>query len=76
MVQEKIIEMLAETTDVDASEITADTKFADLGIDSLDITEMAMDLEDEFGISLEMNPELNTVGKLVEAVEKLVAEAE
>lgn len=76
MVQEKIIEMLAETTDVDASEITADTKFADLGIDSLDITEMAMDLEDEFGISLEMNPELNTVGKLVEAVEKLVGEAE
>ncbi len=75
MVQEKILEMLAETTDVDASEITMDTKFADLGIDSLDITEMTMDLEDEFGISLEMNPELNTVGKLVEAVEKLVAEA-
>ncbi|MBE6825559.1 MAG: acyl carrier protein [Oscillospiraceae bacterium] len=75
MVQEKIIEMLAETTDVDASEITADTKFADLGIDSLDITEMTMDLEDEFGITLEMNPELNTVGKLVAAVEALVDEA-
>ena len=75
MVQEKIIEMLAETTDVDASVITADTKFADLGIDSLDITEMTMDLEDEFGITLEMNPELNTVGKLVAAVEALVDEA-
>ncbi len=75
MVQEKIIAMLAESTDTDASEITAETSFADLGIDSLDITEMAMDLEDEFGITLEMNPELNTVGKLVAAVEALVAEA-
>jgi acyl carrier protein len=76
MVQEKIIAMLAEATDADASEITAETKFADLGIDSLDITEMAMDLEDEFGITLEMTPELNTVGKLVAAVEALVGEAE
>ncbi len=75
-VEKKIIEMLVETTDVDAAEINADTKFADLGIDSLDITEMAMDLEDEFGISLEMSPELNTVGKLTAAVEALLAEAE
>ena len=75
MVQEKIIAMLAEATDTDAAEITADTKFSDLGIDSLDMTEMAMDLEDEFDITLEMSPELNTVGKLTEAVEALVAEA-
>ena len=75
MVQEKIIEMLAESTDTDDSEITADTKFTDLGIDSLDMTEMAMDLEDEFGITLEMRPELDTVGKLAEEVEKLQAEA-
>ena len=51
MVQEKIIAMLAEATDTDAAEINAETKFSDLGIDSLDMTEMAMDLEDEFGIS-------------------------
>ena len=70
MVEEKIIAMLAEATDKDASEITMETKFSDLGIDSLDMTEMAMDLEDEFGI--EFTP---SVGKLVEAVEKLTAEA-
>ena len=61
MVQEKIIAMLAEATDTDASEITAETKFSDLGIDSLDMTEMAMDLEDEFDITLEMSPELKSV---------------
>ncbi len=75
MVEEKIIELLAETADKDASEITADTAFADLGIDSLDLTEMAMQLEEEFGIELTMRPELNTVGKLAEEVEKLQAEA-
>ena len=75
MVKEKIIAMLAEATDTDAAEITMETKFSDLGIDSLDMTEMAMDLEDEFGIEFTPSPELNTVGKLVEAVEKLTAEA-
>ena len=69
-VQAKIIELLAEATDTDAAEIT-DTAFADLGIDSLDLTEMAMQLEEEFGIELEMKPEISTVGKLTEVVEAL-----
>ena len=75
MVKEKIIEMLAEATDTDASAITMDTKFSDLGVDSLDMTEMAMDLEDEFDIEFTPSPEITTVGKLVEAVEKLTGEA-
>lgn len=72
MVKDKIIAMLAESTDTDASEITLDTQFSDLGIDSLDMTEMAMDLEDEFSIEFTPSPEINTVGKLIEAVEKLI----
>ncbi|MBR7037633.1 MAG: acyl carrier protein [Oscillospiraceae bacterium] len=75
MVKDKIIEMLAESTDTDAAEITLDTKFSDLGIDSLDMTEMAMDLEDAFDIEFTPSPEITTVGKLVEAVEKLTGEA-
>ncbi len=74
MVKEKIIEMLAETTDRDASDITMDTTFSELNIDSLDMTEMCMDLEDEFGIEFTPSPEITTVGKLVEAVEKLTNE--
>ena len=76
MVQEKIIELLAEATDTDAAEITADTAFADLGIDSLDLTEMAMQLEEEFDVEIEMKPiayltQGHTVGKLTEVVEAL-----
>ncbi|MGM9653171.1 MAG: acyl carrier protein [Eubacteriales bacterium] len=74
MVQEKIIEMLAEKLECDPSEIKEDTTFADLGIDSLDVAELVMNLEDEFGISLEMDASLNTVGALVKKVEELKAD--
>lgn len=69
MVFEKIAEMLAEKVDCETSEITVDTKFADLGIDSLDITEMLMTVEDEFGVTLEMDTSLETVGAFVEKIE-------
>lgn len=69
MVEEKIIAMLAEAAGTDAAEINADSKFADLGFDSLDLAEMKFDLEDEFNISLELSPELDSVGKLTAAVE-------
>ena len=72
MVFNAIAELIADRNDCDVSEITRESTFADLGIDSLDMTEMAMDLEDEFSIEFTPSPEINTVGKLVEAVEKLV----
>ena len=46
MILEKIASMLAEICDTPAEEITAESKFADLGIDSLDVTEILMKLED------------------------------
>jgi acyl carrier protein len=72
MVMDKIKAMLAEKLDIDAETITAETKFADLGIDSLDITEMLMDIEDEFNIEVEMDTSLATVGALVDKIESLV----
>ena len=69
MVFEKVAELIAEKIDVDVSEITADTKFEDLSIDSLDITEIAMSIEDEFDIEFEASADTKTVGDLVAAVE-------
>ncbi|MGN0557030.1 MAG: acyl carrier protein [Acutalibacteraceae bacterium] len=69
MVFEKVAEMLAEKVDCDVAEIKPETKFADLGIDSLDITEMVMNVEDEFGIELEMDTSLDTVEALVAKIE-------
>lgn len=75
MVKDKILEKIAEVSDADVAAVTDETKFSELGIDSLDMTEIAMELEDEFNITLQMSPELNTVGKLVAEIEKLMNEA-
>ncbi len=74
MVQEKIIEMLAEKLECEASEIAPDTTFSELGIDSLDVAELVMNLEDEFGVSLEMDASLNTVAAVSAKIEELKAE--
>ena len=66
---EKIQAYLASQLDISADEISMDTTFESLGVDSLDTVEMVMDLEQELGIDLELEDKLNTVGELVEFVE-------
>ncbi len=51
---EKLVDYISRQMDIDASEIKPDSTFESLGIDSLDIVEMVMDLETELGIELEM----------------------
>lgn len=66
---EKIANYLADQLDMSADDITADTTFESLGVDSLDTVEMVMDLEDELGIELELEDKIATVGELVAFVE-------
>ena len=73
MVFEKIQELLANQMNLDKSKITLETNIIeDLKADSLDVVEMLISLEDEFGISLpdEDAKKLTTVGKLVEYIEE------
>ena len=51
---EKLAKFAAEHLDLDIDEITPESTFESLGIDSLDIVEMVMDLESELGVELEM----------------------
>jgi len=51
---EKLVSYAVKQLELDPSEITPDSTFESLGIDSLDIVEMIMDLESELGIELEM----------------------
>ena len=66
---EKIRSYLASELDISEDEITRDTTFESLGIDSLDTVEMVMDLEQELGVDLELEEKLATVGELVDFVE-------
>ncbi len=69
MVFEAIAELIAERNDCDVSEITMDSSFHDLGIDSLDTVEMLMNLEDKLGKEIELEQSVETVGDLVRYVE-------
>lgn len=51
MIFEKLKALIAEQFNVDADSITMDTSFADdLNADSVDIVDLSMALEEEFGI--------------------------
>ena len=62
---EKLAKFAAKQLDLDLAEITPDSTFESLGIDSLDVVEMVMDLESELGIELEMEDQkITTFGEL------------
>lgn len=76
MVFEKIKEMLAGQLDVDAEEMSLDTKIAeDLGADSLDVVELLMAIEDEFSVEIpdEEIEKLKTIGDVVEYIQNNMA---
>jgi len=66
---EKIAKYLADQLDIAVEEISPDTTFESLGVDSLDTVEMVMDLEDELGVELELEEKIATIGELVAFVE-------
>ena len=67
---EKLVNFAAKQLELDASEITPDSTFESLGIDSLDIVEMIMDLESELGVELDMEDEkIATFGELAAFIE-------
>ena len=58
MILEKLQSLIADQLGVDGNTITMDTNFEeDLGVDSLDIVELSMALEEEFGHLGEMSEE-------------------
>ena len=67
----RVKEVLLEKLGIDESEITEETSFQkDLDVDSLDLVEIVMELEDQFGtrISDEDAEEMKTVGRAVDYI--------
>lgn len=51
--EEKVINLIADATKIEKAKITAQTSFVDdLNLDSLDIVELMMKMEDEFGVEI------------------------
>ena len=72
-VAEKVKTMIVEQLGVNESEVVPEAKFIDdLGADSLDIVELVMALEDEYGIEIpdEDAEKIETVGDAIRYIEE------
>ena len=70
---EKLVSYASKQLELDATEITRDSTFESLGIDSLDIVEMVMELEGELGVDLEVeDEEIKTFGQMAAFIESKV----
>lgn len=73
-----IIARIKAHADPEAGDITSETELTALGIHSLELTEIIFDLEEAYGIEIEMNTadawsSMKNVGDMVTAVRGLIA---
>ena len=61
---DKIAKFISERTGCDVADVKPESKFSELGIDSLDTVELLMSLEDEIGIEIELDQKVETVDDL------------
>ena len=81
-VRDRIIQIIAEQAMLEPSELRPELSPPEIGIDSLGLVESIFAIEEEFDISVPFNanePEksefdISTLGSIIAAVEKLVAE--
>ena len=73
---ERIISYLSEQLDIPAEEMNRNTTFESLHLDSLDMVEMVMDMEEELGVDFDMDGklEVNTIGELADLIEEKLSE--
>ena len=75
----KLKSIIADVLNVDPDEITPDTTFSDdLGADSLDLYQILMGIEEEYGITVpqEQTENITTVAEALELIRKATGEAD
>ncbi len=72
-VLEKVTKIIVDRLGVEESKVTLEASFKDdLGADSLDVVELVMELEDEFGVEISDDDaaNINSVGDAVKYIEE------
>lgn len=67
--RETIVRIIAEYLDKDEAQISAKNSFSEIGLDSLDIMELVMQMEEELDCKVELTQEITTIDKLAELIE-------
>lgn len=70
-----IAKIIVERTGCDIADVKPESKFTELGIDSLDTVELLMSLEDEIGIEIELDQKVETVDDLDKFIESIQGES-
>ena len=74
MLFETIAKLIAERTDCDVAEIKPESRFEELGIDSLNTMEVLIKLEGEIGHEIELDQKVETVADLMKVIEAQIQE--
>lgn len=69
MIFEKVKEILIKELNLSGDEVNMEASFEALGIDSLDLVELVMQLEEEFDINMEETEGMKTVEDVVRYIE-------
>lgn len=69
MVLDKIKEIITNQLGIEGKEITVDTVFQDLGVDSLDLFKIIIEVEEAFNVRIEDTDNISSVQDLIEHIE-------
>jgi len=67
-IKETIVRIIAEYLDKEEAEVATSASFSEVGLDSLDIMELVMQIEEELDCKVELTQEITTVEKLAELI--------
>ena len=70
---DKITQILRDYKSDDNLEVSEKSTFEDLELDSLDLVQLVMDVEEEFDVTIEMDKPITTVAELMEIITKASA---
>ncbi|WP_055667984.1 acyl carrier protein [Desnuesiella massiliensis] len=73
MIFEKIKEIIVNQLGVEEEEVKLETSFQDLGVDSLDLFQIIIELEEAFNIQIEDAESIKTVEDAVKYIEQKTA---
>lgn len=72
MVFEKIKEIIVEQLGLNEDDVKVETTFEELGVDSLDLFQIIIELEENFNIQIEDAENLKTVSDAVKYIESKI----